>query len=53
MTKDQAISLANGFVVQNKLPISEFIGARLMAAQKFNELHGYERYKSDFWIVEY
>lgn len=53
MTKEQVISLANQFIAENNLPALELIGARLMKAEEFNELHGYERYKHDFWVVEY
>jgi hypothetical protein len=44
MTKEKAISLAQQFVTENNLSIEHLIEARLMKAERFNKLYGYERY---------
>jgi hypothetical protein len=53
MTADEAISLANQFVAENDLLATELIAIRFLKAEKFNELYGYDHYKSAFWLVEY
>jgi hypothetical protein len=53
MTKEKAISLAQQFVTENNLSIEHLIEARLMKAERFNKLYGYERYKFNFWVVEF
>jgi hypothetical protein len=53
MTKEEAISVAQVFVTEHELPAGELIEARHMKAERFNKLYGHDRYRHDFWVVEF
>jgi hypothetical protein len=53
MTGEEAIALATDFIEKKGLVVTHLEDARHMKAERFNRLHGYERYKHDFWVVDF
>jgi hypothetical protein len=53
MSEAEAILLAEEFLRKKKLDITDLIGAKRHKAARFNALYGYDRYKHDFWVVQF
>ena len=53
MTKERAITVACEFIRTEQIKIADITDVRRMSAEKFNQLYGYEKYTSDFWVIEF